>query len=90
MKPLPRHGHQSSVEPDPHIPSDLGGALLERARLRARRQLEHLGVIGWPEFERLGVLNEEFGDGFELAAQQAGLTNPEAAVRANGDSEVTR
>ncbi|CAA0098229.1 Hydrogenase maturation factor HypC [Mycolicibacterium vanbaalenii] len=29
------------------------------------------------EFERLGVLNEEFGDGFELAAQQAGLENPE-------------
>ena len=29
------------------------------------------------EFERLGVLREEFGDGFDLAAQQAGLTNPE-------------
>ena len=29
------------------------------------------------EFERIGVLREEFGDGFDLAAQQAGLTNPE-------------
>jgi hydrogenase expression/formation protein HypC len=29
------------------------------------------------EFEHLGVLNEEFGDGFELAARQAGLQNPQ-------------
>lgn len=28
------------------------------------------------EFEHLGVLSEEFGDGFELAAKQAGLENP--------------
>jgi len=42
------------------------------------------------EFERLGVLNEEFGDGFELAAQQAGLANPESAVSTNEDSEVAR
>ncbi|KUI24463.1 hydrogenase [Mycobacterium sp. IS-1496] len=28
------------------------------------------------EFEHLGVLDEEFGDGFELAARQAGLANP--------------
>jgi hydrogenase expression/formation protein HypC len=29
------------------------------------------------EFEHLGVLKEEFGDGFELAARQAGLLNPQ-------------
>ena len=29
------------------------------------------------EFEHLGVLKEEFGDGFELAARQAGLQNPQ-------------
>ncbi|MUL48162.1 HypC/HybG/HupF family hydrogenase formation chaperone [Mycobacterium sp. CBMA293] len=28
------------------------------------------------EFEHLGVLNEEFGDGFAIAARQAGLTAP--------------
>lgn len=28
------------------------------------------------EFEHLGVLDEEFGDGFEMAAKQAGLTVP--------------
>lgn len=27
-------------------------------------------------FERLGILEEEFGDGFTLAAQQAGVTPP--------------
>jgi hydrogenase expression/formation protein HypC len=28
------------------------------------------------EFEHLGVLDEEFGDGFEIAAKQAGLAVP--------------
>lgn len=28
------------------------------------------------EFEHLGVMKEEFGDPFELAAQQAGLAEP--------------
>ena len=28
------------------------------------------------EFEHLGVLNEEFGDGFEIAAKQAGVPTP--------------
>ena len=40
------------------------------------------------EFEHLGVLKEEFGDGFELAAKQAGVQNPEALATKNGSSEV--
>ena len=28
------------------------------------------------DFERLGILNEEFGDGFALAAKQAGVALP--------------
>lgn len=28
-------------------------------------------------FERLGILDEEFGDGFELAAREAGVLPPE-------------
>lgn len=36
------------------------------------------------EFEHLGVLAEEFGDGFEAAARQAGAANP-----AHNGSEVT-
>ncbi len=30
-------------------------------------------------FEKLGILEEEFGDGFELAAKQAGLTQEAAS-----------
>ncbi len=36
------------------------------------------------EFEHLGVLKEEFGDGFELAARQAGVANPAVAELADG------
>ena len=34
------------------------------------------------EFEHLGVLKEEFGDGFEIAAKQAGLRDVTADVEA--------
>ncbi|WP_280249297.1 HypC/HybG/HupF family hydrogenase formation chaperone [Nocardia abscessus] len=40
------------------------------------------------EFEHLGVLNEEFGDGFEIAAKQAGVDNP-AAQPAREQPEAT-
>ncbi|MEV0297483.1 HypC/HybG/HupF family hydrogenase formation chaperone [Nocardia sp. NPDC050710] len=40
------------------------------------------------EFEHLGVLNEEFGDGFAIAAEQAGLDNP-AAEQPREEPEVT-
>jgi hydrogenase expression/formation protein HypC len=30
-------------------------------------------------FEKLGILEEEFGDGFALAAKQAGLADEEVA-----------
>ena len=32
-------------------------------------------------FEKLGILNEEFGDGFELAAKQAGIATQKEVVR---------
>ncbi|MFB7719590.1 HypC/HybG/HupF family hydrogenase formation chaperone [Nocardia sp. NPDC056100] len=43
------------------------------------------------EFEHLGVLKEEFGDGFAFAAKQAGLADPTAAepARPQPDTEVT-
>ena len=40
------------------------------------------------EFEHLGVLKEEFADGFELAAKQAGVANPNGSMQSNGSSEV--
>ncbi|MBS44246.1 MAG: HypC/HybG/HupF family hydrogenase formation chaperone [Nocardioides sp.] len=30
-------------------------------------------------FAKLGILEEEFGDGFEMAAREAGMPNPEVA-----------
>ena len=38
------------------------------------------------EFEHLGVLNEEFGDGFAIAAKQAGQADPRPA----GPTPTTR
>lgn len=38
-------------------------------------------------FEKLGILEEEFGDGFELAAQQAGVDLPaQAYAQSKGTS----
>jgi hydrogenase expression/formation protein HypC len=39
------------------------------------------------EFEHLGVMKEEFGDAFEIAAKQAGMPLP--APQTNGATEVT-
>jgi hydrogenase expression/formation protein HypC len=39
------------------------------------------------EFRHLGVLKEEFADGFEVAARQAGVANPNAP-QPNGDTQV--
>lgn len=38
------------------------------------------------EFEHLGVLKEEFGDGFEIAARQAGLHVPGSGTTAEAKS----
>lgn len=40
------------------------------------------------EFEHLGVLDEEFADGFEMAARQAGAANPDAASTPDDSTEV--
>ncbi|MFR9750361.1 HypC/HybG/HupF family hydrogenase formation chaperone [Nocardia sp. 004] len=40
------------------------------------------------EFEHLGVLNEEFGDSFANAAEQAGVRNP-ATEQAGEEPEVS-
>jgi hydrogenase expression/formation protein HypC len=45
-------------------------------RLDEKSALETLST-----FESMGVLKEEFGDGFAIAAHQAGLPNPEETTR---------
>ena len=61
-----------------YIPDALVGEyVVVHVGFAIQRLDEESAIQTLAEFERLGVLNEEFGDGFELAAQQAGLENPE-------------
>jgi hydrogenase expression/formation protein HypC len=39
-------------------------------------------------FERLGILEEEFGDGFALAAKQAGVDQPSDATMGSPDALI--
>jgi hydrogenase expression/formation protein HypC len=74
-----------------YIPdAQVGEYVVVHVGFAIQRLDEESAIQTLAEFERLGVLNEEFGDGFELAARQAGLTNPETAVTTNGKFEVTR
>ncbi|WP_433202920.1 HypC/HybG/HupF family hydrogenase formation chaperone [Nocardia sp. CA-107356] len=41
------------------------------------------------EFEHLGVLKEEFGDGFAIAAKQAGVDNPDAPQPGASNSDAS-
>jgi hydrogenase expression/formation protein HypC len=45
---------------------------------------EESAVRTLAEFEHLGVMREEFGDAFELAAEQAGMPAPHT----NGNGKV--
>jgi len=74
-----------------YIPDAQGGEyVVVHVGFAIQRLDEESAIQTLAEFERLGVLEEEFGDGFESAARQAGLTNPEAAVTPNENSEVPR
>lgn len=54
-------------------------------RLDERSALETL-----QNFEKLGILEEEFGDGFALAAKQAGLPSPVAGLSASNGATNRR
>lgn len=72
-----------------YIPdAQIGEYVVVHVGFAIQRLDEESAVQTLAEFDRLGVLEEEFGDGFELAARQAGMANPEAAVAA--DSEVKK
>lgn len=61
-----------------YIPdAQVGEYVVVHVGFAIQRLDEESAIQTLAEFERLGVLDEEFGDGFELAAQQAGLTDPE-------------
>lgn len=74
-----------------YIPdAQVGEYVVVHVGFAIQRLDEESAIQTLADFERLGVLEEEFGDGFELAARQAGMANPESAERANGSSEVRK
>ncbi|MFI5719553.1 HypC/HybG/HupF family hydrogenase formation chaperone [Nocardia sp. NPDC051750] len=60
------------VAPGDYVIVHVGFAIQRLDEESARRTLA--------EFEHLGMLSEEFGDGFATAARQARLPNPEPAA----------
>ncbi|MBI5337190.1 MAG: HypC/HybG/HupF family hydrogenase formation chaperone [Mycolicibacterium rufum] len=68
-----------------YIPdADVGQYVVVHVGFAIQRLDEESAVRTLAEFEHLGVLEEEFADGFEQAARQAGMANPNT----NGSSEV--
>jgi hydrogenase expression/formation protein HypC len=47
---------------------------------------EESAIATLANFENLGLLHEEFGDGFALAAKQAGLPVPDDGIAQNGST----
>lgn len=61
-----------------YIPdAEVGQYVVVHVGFALQRLDEESAMRTLAEFEHLGVLKEEFSDGFELAAQQAGLDNPD-------------
>jgi hydrogenase expression/formation protein HypC len=72
-----------------YIPdADVGQYVVVHVGFALQRLDEESAMRTLAEFQHLGVLKEEFGDGFERAAQQAGLANPAELSKTNGTSEV--
>ena len=82
-----------------YIPdAEVGQYVVVHVGFALQRLDEESAMRTLAEFEHLGVLKEEFTDGFERAAQQAGLDNPNAspsldvaagaAPETNGNPEV--
>lgn len=60
-----------------YIPdADIGDYVVVHVGFAIQRLDEQSALATLAEFEHLGTLEEEFGDGFALAAQQAGLPDP--------------
>ncbi|BBY91195.1 hypothetical protein MGALJ_08640 [Mycobacterium gallinarum] len=70
-----------------YIPdAEVGQYVVVHVGFALQRLDEESAMRTLAEFEHLGVLREEFSDGFELAAQQAGVDNPNSPP--NGNSGV--
>ena len=64
-----------------YIPdAEVGEYVVVHVGFALQRLDEASAMATLAEFEHAGVLREEFGDGFELAAKQAGAANPNEVV----------
>jgi hydrogenase expression/formation protein HypC len=60
-----------------YIPdASVGEYVVVHVGFAIQRLDEESAIRTLAEFEHLGVLDEEFGDGFEIAARQAGVPAP--------------
>ncbi|AFM16888.1 hydrogenase assembly chaperone HypC/HupF [Mycolicibacterium chubuense NBB4] len=68
-----------------YIPdAEVGQYVVVHVGFAIQRLDEESAMRTLAEFEHLGVLREEFADGFESAARQAGVANPDT----NGHAEA--
>ncbi|WAC53718.1 HypC/HybG/HupF family hydrogenase formation chaperone [Gordonia sp. SL306] len=68
----------------------IGDYVLVHVGFAIQRLDEESALATLAEFEHLGVLSEEFGDGFARAAEQAGVADPRRTDGDRDETEVTR
>jgi hydrogenase expression/formation protein HypC len=68
--------------------AEIGQYVVVHVGFAIQRVDEESAMRTLAEFQHLGVLNEEFADGFEVAAKQAGVETPNSLPKINGDPEV--
>jgi hydrogenase expression/formation protein HypC len=66
----------------------IGQYVMVHVGFAIQRLDEESAIRTLAEFAHLGVLAEEFGDGFAIAAGQAGLANPNLTSTTNGSQEA--
>ena len=67
-----------------YIPdAEVGQYVVVHVGFAIQRLDEESAIRTLAEFQHLGVLKEEFADGFEVAARQAGVANPNTAPQTN-------
>ena len=68
--------------------AEIGQYVVVHVGFAIQRLDEESAMRTLAEFQHLGVLDEEFADGFAVAAKQAGVENPNSLPKNNGDPEV--
>ncbi len=64
----------------------VGDYVIVHVGFALQRLDEESALATLAHFERLGIMEEEFGDGFALAARQAGVPMPDRTADATSES----